>query len=105
MVYKTSVSYFKVKITPLKHTACLKNVKRMLSSLLVDKGRLFFTKLSFKEFEIHDEIFSLHCRLECLACFETQLRSKIFEEFSGTFCTLIVKKITLKFKRKFNMYL
>ena len=26
----------------------------MLSSLLVDKGRLFFTKLSFGEFKIHE---------------------------------------------------
>ena len=28
--------------------------KRMLRFLLVDKGRLYFTKLSFEKFEIHE---------------------------------------------------
>ena len=28
--------------------------KRMLNFLLVDKGKLFFTKLSFEEFEINE---------------------------------------------------
>ena len=53
-IYKTSVSHFKVKNTTLKHTDGKGKFKRMLSCLLVDKGRLFFTKLSFEEFEIHE---------------------------------------------------
>ena len=55
VVYKTSVSHFKINNTPLKDTEGKGKFKRMLtgSFLLVDKGRLFFTKLSFEEFEIH----------------------------------------------------
>ena len=40
--------------TPLKHTDGKGNFKRMLSFLQVDKGRLFFIKLSFVEFKIHE---------------------------------------------------
>ena len=54
MVNKTSVLHFKVKNTPLKHTDGKGNFKRMLSFRQVDKGRLFFIKLSFKEFKIHE---------------------------------------------------
>ena len=54
MVNKTRVSHFKVKNTPLKHTDGKGNFKRMLSFLQVDKGRLFFIKLSFVEFKIHE---------------------------------------------------
>ena len=54
VVYKTSVSHFKVKNTPLKDTDGKEKLQRMLSFLLVDKGRLFFPTLSFKEFEIHE---------------------------------------------------
>ena len=54
MVNKTRVLHFKVKNTPLKHTVGKGNFKRMLSFLQVDKGRLFFVKLSFVEFKIHD---------------------------------------------------
>ena len=43
-----------VNNTPLKDTDWKGKFKRMLSFLLVDKGRLFFTKLSFEEFEIHE---------------------------------------------------
>ena len=42
--YKTSVSHFKVKKTPLKDIDEKGDFKRMLSFLLVDKGRLLFTK-------------------------------------------------------------
>ena len=42
----------KVKNTPPKVTDGKGKFKRMLSFLLQDKGRLFCTKLSFKEFEI-----------------------------------------------------
>ena len=52
-VYKTSVSHFKVKNTPLKHTDGKEKFKRMFSFLLTEKGRLFFTKSSFEKFEIH----------------------------------------------------
>ena len=51
MVNKTSVSHFKVKNTPLKHTDGKRNFKRMLSFLQVDKGRLFYIKLFFEEFK------------------------------------------------------
>ena len=53
MVNKTSVLHFTVKNTPLNHTDGKGNLKRMLSFLQVDKGRLFFIKLSFEEFKIH----------------------------------------------------
>ena len=55
-VYKTSVSHFNVKntCTPLKHTDRKRKFKRMLSFLLVENGRLFFTKSSFEKFEIHE---------------------------------------------------
>ena len=42
--YKTSVSHFKVKNTPLKDIDEKGEFKRMLSFLLVENGRLFFTK-------------------------------------------------------------
>ena len=56
MFYKTSVSHsvFNVKNTPLKDTDGKGKIKRMPSFLLVEKGRLLFTKLSFEEFEIHE---------------------------------------------------
>ena len=53
-VYKTSVSHFKVKSEPLKHTDGKGKFKRMRSFLLVENGRLFFTKSSFEKFEIHE---------------------------------------------------
>ena len=53
-VYKTSVSHFKVKNTPLKDTGGKGKFKRMLSFLSMDKGRFFFTKSSFEKFEIHE---------------------------------------------------
>ena len=54
MVNKTRVSHFKVKNTPLKHKDGKGNFKRVFSFLQVDKGRLFFIKLSFVEFKIHE---------------------------------------------------
>ena len=54
MVNKTRVSHFKVKNTLLKHTDGRGNFKRMLSFLQVDRGRLFFIKLSFEDFKIHE---------------------------------------------------
>ena len=54
MVNKTSVSRFNVKNTPLKHADGKGNFKRMLSFLQVDKGRLFFIKLSFEECKINE---------------------------------------------------
>ena len=54
MVNKTRVSHFKVKNTLLKLTDGRGNFKRMLSFLQVDRGRLFFIKLSFEDFKIHE---------------------------------------------------
>ena len=42
--YKTGVLHFTVKNTPLKDIDEKGKFKRMLSFLLVDKGRLFLTK-------------------------------------------------------------
>ena len=53
-IYKTSVSHFKVKNKPLKHTDGKGKFKKMLSFLLVENGRLFFTKSSFEKFESHE---------------------------------------------------
>ena len=53
LVYKTNILHFQVKNTPLKDANGKEKFKRMLSFLL-DKGRLFFTKLSFEEFEVHE---------------------------------------------------
>ena len=55
-VYKTSVSHLKFQntFTPLKHTDGKRKFKRMLSFLLVENLRLFFTKSSFEKFEIHE---------------------------------------------------
>ena len=49
-VYKTSVSHFKVKNTPLKDTGGKGKFKRMLSFLLMDKGKAFLYKIV----EIHE---------------------------------------------------
>ena len=72
VVYKTKVSHFKAKNTQLKDKDGKGKFKRMLSFLLLDNGRLFFTKLSFEQFEI----FSM---AESLACFETQPSSEVLE--------------------------
>ena len=78
---------FKVKSTPLKHT------DGKGSFLQVDKGRLFFKKIVLRGIQNTRNFH--HGRSERLACFETPSGSKVFEEFSGTFCTLqcIVKKM------------
>lgn len=54
MGFETKVSHFKVKNVPLKDTNGKGVFKRMFSqfSFSVDRGRLFVTKLSFKEFEV-----------------------------------------------------
>ena len=46
MGYKTKVSHFKVKNALPKDTDGKGEFKRMLSFLLIDKGRLFFIKLT-----------------------------------------------------------
>ena len=46
--------------TPLKDTDGTEKFKRMLSFLSEDKGRLFFTKLSFEEFKIHEIFITAH---------------------------------------------
>lgn len=48
------VSNFEVENMSLKKADRKGRFDRMLSFLLVDKGRLFFTKLIFEEFEIHE---------------------------------------------------
>ena len=87
MVNKTRVSHFKVKNTPLKHADGKGNFKKMLSFLQVDRGRLFFIKLSFVDFKIH-EIFITVDRSAWPVLKRTPTSSEVFEEFSGKFCTL-----------------
>ena len=85
-VYKTSVSHFKVKNTPLKDTGGKGKFKRMLSFLLMDKGKDFLYKIVLRE--VRNSRNFHHGRSERLACFESQPGSEVFEEFSDTFCTL-----------------
>ena len=101
VVYKTSVSHFNVTKTPLKDTDGKGNIKTMLSFLLVDKGRLFFPQLSFKEFEIHKIFFMADRSLWPVF---KQPSSENFEEFSGTFCTLTIAKKMTFLKGHLQMY-
>ena len=54
VVYKTSVSHFKVENASLKDTDGKGKFKRMFSFLSVDKGKLFFTKLFLEEFAVQE---------------------------------------------------
>ena len=58
VVYKTSVLYFSRlhTNTQLKDTGGKRKIKRMVSFLSLDKGRLFFPKLSLKD-ETHEIFF------------------------------------------------
>ena len=87
MVNKTSVSNFKVKNTSLKHTDGKGIFKRILSFVQVDKGRLVRLYKSVLRGILNTRSF-YHGRSERFACFETPPSSEVFEEFSGTFCTL-----------------
>ena len=49
-------AFFKVKNTQLKDTGGKRKITRMLSFLSLDKGRLFFPKLSLKD-ETHEIFF------------------------------------------------
>ena len=62
-----------LKITSLIDTDGKGKFRRMLSFLLLDKGRLFFTKLFF-------EVLEIFFTVEHLDCFEMQPSSKVFEE-------------------------
>ena len=62
-----------LKITSLIDTDGKGEFRRMLSFLLFDKGRLFFTKLFF-------EVLEIFFTVEHLDCFETQPSSEVFEE-------------------------
>ena len=90
-VYKTSVSHFKVKNTPLKDTGGKGRFKRMLNFLLMDKGRLFFTESSFEKFEIH-EIFITADR-SAWPVLKRNQAAKFFKNFQVRLYS-IVNKIT-----------
>ena len=83
MVNKSRVSHFKVKNTPLKHTDGKGNFKRMLNFLQVDKGRLFFVKLSFVEFKIY-EIFIMADR-SAWPVLKRQQVAKFLKNFQANF--------------------
>ena len=82
--FKTKVLHFKVENTPRKDTKGKGKFKRILSCLFVDKRKLFVTKLSFEEFHL---VFFTAERLWLVLDQENQ-GIKVFEEISGTFCTL-----------------
>ena len=82
--FKTKVLHFKVENTPTKDTKGKGKFKRILSCLFVDKRKLFVTKLSFEEFHL---VFFTAERLWLVLDQENQ-GIKVFEEISGTFCTL-----------------
>ena len=73
VVYKTKEYHFNVKNTSLIDTDVKGKFIRMISFLLLDKGRLLFTKLSF-------EVFEIFFTVERLDCFETQPSSEVFDE-------------------------
>ena len=98
-VYKTSVSHFKVKNTPLKHTDGKEKFKRMLS-FINGKKKAFVYKIVVRE--IRNSRNFRRGRSERLACFETQPSSEVFEEFSGTFCTL--QSIKLRFQLEIYVF-
>lgn len=61
-------------------------IKRMLSVFFSgEMQKLFFTKLSFEEFEIS---FTADRSDWLVFMFGKQLSSEVVEEFSGKFCTL-----------------
>ena len=73
-----------------------------MSFLLVDKGRLFFTKLSF---EARNSKFTKFSSSERLACFETQPSSEVYRilvdlvtVFFFFFYEQEVKKLKVEFK-------
>ena len=84
MVDKTSVSHFMVKNTSLKDKVGKEKFKRMLSFLnFSGQRKAFLYKIVLRGIQnFHNG------RSERLACFERQPSSEVFEEFSGTFCTL-----------------
>lgn len=87
VVYKTSVSHFKVKNTSLKDTDGKGKLKRMFSFLSVDKGKLFFTKLFFEEFAVHE------ISITAVGVLKSTQASKFFR-ISSYILYSIVKKIT-----------
>ena len=74
------VLHFKVKNTPLNRK---RKLKRMLSSLFGEEGKLFIKKLSFEEFNL--VIFMV----ECMVCFEMQPRQQ-------SFCQILLASILNK---------
>ena len=90
MVNNTSVSHFKVKNTLLKHTDGKGNFKRMLRFFSSWQRKAFSYKIVLRGIQNTRNFH--HSRSERLACFETPPSSEVFEEFSGTFCTLWSRK-------------
>ena len=90
MVNKTSVLHFKVKNTLLKHTDGKGNFKRMLRFFSSWQRKAFSYKIVLQGIQNTRNFH--HSRWERLACFETPPSNEVFEEFSGTFCTLWSRK-------------
>ena len=83
------------KIISLKDTDGKEKFNRMLSFLLVDEKGFFYKIVLWR-------IQSFLHTVECLAYFETQPRSEVLEEFSGTFCTLYSRKLC--FEKEINVF-
>ena len=64
--------------------------KECLGFFQVDKGRSFYYKIVLQGIQNTRKFH--HSRWERLACFETPPSNEVFEEFSGTFCTLWSRK-------------
>ena len=80
---------FQVKNTPLKETDGKRKFKRMLSFLLVDRGRLFFTKLSFEEFK-----FQKISVIGAIGLFWNATKQRSFWRIFRYILYCLVKKIT-----------
>ena len=81
--------HFQVKNTPLKDADGKEKFKIMLSFLLLDKGRLFFTKLSFEEFEIQKMSV-----IGALGLFWNAIKQRSFWRIIRYILYSLVKKIT-----------
>ena len=88
VVFKTKVLHFKIVYTRIKGTNGKRKFNGMLSSLFVDKRKLFAMKLSFEEFKLVSTR-----RIVALGLFWTNQGSEDSEETWATFCTLWSRKV------------
>lgn len=95
MVFKPKSRISRSKIISSKDTDGKEKFNRMLTFLLVDKKGIFYKIVLWR-------IQSFLHTVECSAYFETQPSSEVLEEFSGTFCTLYLRKLC--FEKEINVF-